>query len=233
MKQFISTLIGLTALCTTLATAAPLKPFTAIYSVKYRHIPAGTVTRTLSYPAKNHYLFSSTTSSSLLFIHLNIFEQSEGLWTLSGPRPNMYQYQYRLFHREHNELTTFDWPRHFATTQKDERHYGVDLKPNTQDQLSMVLALRDHLLHHIGPVTFSLTNRAELKTYTFVKKHYETLSTPIGKIKTIKMRHSNQTKKDIYDIWLAPKYQYLPIKIIRIEDGEIVAQENLYQLRLK
>ncbi|HLB57596.1 MAG: hypothetical protein A3C55_03335 [Gammaproteobacteria bacterium RIFCSPHIGHO2_02_FULL_42_13] len=207
------------------------KSYQAIYTVKYHDIPAGTVTHILTTDKSGHYKFDALTRSTLLFLHLHIDEQSTGKLTSQGPRPDKYVYRYHFFNNKKLININFDWKNHIASSQKDERHYEAKIPTNAQDKLSYQLAMRYYLLNKIHPLTYHLVNRGNIDIYQFKQVGQETLDTPIGKIKTIKIRRINDDQDDdIFEFWTAPQYDYLLIQLKEINNGEVVAEAHLYKL---
>jgi len=215
------------------ASYRQVKPCEASYEVSMKGISAGTVVRTLKIDKQQHYQFTSLTESSLAFINLKIFEASQGIWTQGGPQPHLYQYHYRVFSKKSDIISRFNWHKMIANTIKNgKRNYAVHIPNDAQDKISFQLALRHSLLNHAKNFVYKIVDKDDVNTYIFKKIDTETLKTPMGKIETIKMQRTNAKKDDeVFTFWLAPKYDYLLIKVTVTEDNHLVAEGKIKKLK--
>jgi len=210
-----------------------LAPFKAVYAVKLFGLEAGTVTRTLTLNKTWHYHFTVVTQSQIPALQVKIFESSQGQWTTDGPQPKKYTYHYQVFNKQKNITSDLNWTTHTAKTTKITheytRHYTAKFPKDIQDKLSYQLMLRLNLKYAANQFTYPILNQDEIDTYSFKIVGHQTLNTPMGQIKTIKMEYSDHNKKNENAItfWIAPKFHDAPIKIINIENGVIVAEANL------
>ena len=82
-------------------------------------------------------------------------------------------------------------------------------------------------------LVYRLADKNHVATYIFKKTSEEVLKTHTGKIRTVRMQRVNgNPKHGTIIFWLAPKYDYLPVKVIGIENGKISAEVNLKSYRL-
>ena len=73
-----------------------------------------------------------------------------------------------------------------------------------------------------------MADKNRVATYIFEPLTNETLNSPFGKVETIRMERTNTNPKHAKVIfWVAPTHDYIPVRIIGIEKGQIVAEANL------
>lgn len=213
------------------AGAKSIKPFKADYTVQYKGMHVANGTHSLIIDQSGHYLFKSTTSSTIPVFKFKIYETSQGQWTTSGPHPDQYTYNHKGIKKQRNLVSKFDWKRHINFTQKNEDHYQVSIPDNSHDKISYQLALRQDLIQGKKTFAYHIADKKRLATYVFKQVAKETLKTPIGKIETIRMERTNTNpKKEQIIIWLAPKHDYLLVKIIGIKKGQIVAKADIKRI---
>ena len=58
-----------------------------------------------------------------------------------------------------------------------------------------------------------VTNARKVYRYRFRRAGEETLSTPTGEIATIHLIADAPNPEDVYEVWLAPQYFHLPVKL--------------------
>lgn len=229
-KAFLSTtLMLLMILCSPTTSAVQnIKPFQAIYNVKYHSLPSGTITRTFTVNNANHYEFKAITDSKIPLLNLSINESSQGQWNNNMPQPNLYEYHQTILNKNRDIVVNFDWLKRLALTNKNGRHYSVKIPQDAQDKISYQLSLRQDLLNNSNAFVYHIADRYDVDTYVFKKIGEEKLDTPLGKVQTIKMQRVNTNKKDdIFTFWLAPQYDYLLVKLVDEEDGGTVAEATI------
>jgi Protein of unknown function (DUF3108) len=57
------------------------------------------------------------------------------------------------------------------------------------------------------------TNARKIYRYQFKFIAQETLTLPFGKVETLHIKSAADDPTDVYDVWLAPAYSYLPVKL--------------------
>ena len=221
-------IFGLVLNCSVLASSMSIKPFEATYLIQSHGFNAGKAKRILTINSSHQYQFMFKTSSHILFIHLKINEISKGIWKSYGPQPHAYSYYYTLFHKKHRTMTQFDWHQHIAKTIKDRHHYQTSIPQNVQDKLSYQLAMQQDLLKHKASLIYHIVGKRSIHLYQFKRIGLQTLHTPFGNIQTLKLQQiTNKKKANIITLWLAPKYQYLLVKITDVKNGRIINEAIL------
>jgi len=74
-------------------------------------------------------------------------------------------------------------------------------------------------------VRLAVTNGKKLSQYTYSFEGESTLSTKIGDMRTLHIAKSSGEGEEKTELWLAPDYHYLPVKIRKTEkDGKLYEQ---------
>jgi hypothetical protein len=67
-----------------------------------------------------------------------------------------------------------------------------------------------------------IVNGKSLRTYDYSFEGEEVIPLPMGAVNTIHIQHSNNENEEKIELWLAMDYQYLPVKILKIDkNGKI------------
>jgi hypothetical protein len=74
-------------------------------------------------------------------------------------------------------------------------------------------------------VEFPMTNGRKLDRYRYTVTPSVPLDTPLGRIETLHLVKQREPGDTVTEIWLAPQYRHLPVKMLVIEnDGSRYVQ---------
>jgi len=215
------------------AEEVSIHPFEATYSVKYHGINVAKATRIFQTDKVGNYTFTFNTHSTFPLVNFKISEVSQGKWTTQGPKPIEYNYHHQGLPQKRDLISTFNWIKHVHSTRKNEQKFQVNIPNEAHDKLSYQLALRHDLIQGKKTFTYYLAKQGHISTYIFEKLSEETLKINEIEIKTIKMQRTNSSPHhEVITFWLAPKYEYIPVKIIGIKDGKIIAEAEIRTYRV-
>ena len=188
--------------------------YSAEYSASYNGFPITTV-RTLS--RRDGQLVLSTEASNFLG---SIREQETVATEEDGLTPHQYTYRRSIMGKKRTEVTEFT-PGD-ATVTNTYKGETVTL-PDSADlfgPLSYQLAMQLDLMAGAREVTYPVVTRGRIKDYTYKVIREEQLDTPLGTVDTLVLeRQRDDDERETY-LWLAPRFQYLPVKLRQLEDGE-------------
>ncbi len=182
----------------------------------------GKATITYNQIDANHYQLKWLTEGSgvvALFLP-DLLQTSEGLLTKSGLQPLSYLYQFGN-KADKNRIVNFDWQNKKVTTQTSKGVKTEDLPESTQDILSFMY----HFMYvePLHKMEIQIANGKKLVTYDYSFEGEEAISTSIGELKVIHIVHSGIDSDERTELWLAVDYQYIPIKIRKVEkNGDVV-----------
>jgi hypothetical protein len=67
--------------------------------------------------------------------------------------------------------------------------------------------------------SYTVTNGRKIKTYKFEIIGEEVLKTPLGEVKTVKVKRSRENDDLVTYAWFAKDFQYLLVRMQQEEDG--------------
>ena len=155
--------------------------------------------------------------AALLFPDL--LQTSDGLLTKTGLQPNQYSYQFGK-KADKSRFANFDWSAKKVMLQTVKGTKTEELPEGTQDLLSFM-----YQFMHVAPLQhmqLPIVNGKKLRIYDYSFEGEEQVNSTLGEIKTIHILHSGNDEEKT-ELWLAIDYQYVPVKIRKIEnDGKVV-----------
>ena len=200
------------------ATAAPFfKPFSARFSVSRGGIPLGDLDVKLSLEEPDTYHYHAETIPGLLarlFTGDEIIEESSGRLTPDVVIPQRYSLHQKGNEAEQTEIR-FDWRDDKAQTTSEGVTWSQQIVAGTQDRLSQQLMLRLHLAQGFKDMKYPVADGGKIKLYRFQVVGEESVKTPYGNLRCLKVQRSKMTRPPDYTIWFAEDLDYLPVRIER------------------
>lgn len=209
------------------ATAATLPPatFSASYAVHKGTLLLGEMHRSLSRPTDARYLFKTETYSTglaAMFVKDRIVESSEWEYHHGLMRPLHYSYRKSGGKRERQLEQRFDWARKLASSESSAQPPStLPLAVGTLDKLSYQIALMADLQQGKTELSYTLLDDDETKTYRFQVVGEETLNTPLGSLKTLRVERVMEAgSKRHTTFWCAPGLNYLLVRLDQRENDK-------------
>ncbi len=178
----------------------------------------GSATITYNLTDGNHYRLKWLTEGSgfaaLLFPDL--LQVSEGFLIKIGLQPVNYLYQFGN-KTEKTRTANFDWPNKKVIMQTSKGMKTEDLPEGAQDLLSFM-----YQFMHVAPLQnmqIPIVTGKKLRVYHYSFEGEENINTEFGEIKTMRIMHSGVDSDEKTELWLAVDYQYVPVKIRKIENN--------------
>jgi Protein of unknown function (DUF3108) len=170
----------------------------------------------------NHYQLKWLTEGSgfaaLLFPEL--LQVSEGFLIKTGLQPVNYSYKFGN-KTEKTRTASFDWLNKKVTMQTSKGTKTEDLLEGTQDLLSFM-----YQFMYVAPLQtmqITIATGKKLTTYDYSFEGEENINSSLGELKTIHITHNGIDSDEKTELWLALDYQYVPVKIRKIEkNGDVV-----------
>lgn len=198
------------------AVADTLSPYTAIYQVDRDGTPLGRARFTLSPQAENCYLYRGVATPEGLAALLATETIEESHFCMQGGKIRPLSYRNQEGKAEDSYALTFDWPNRLV---RIDGGNARKLSADGVDPLSLQLALRK-VLNDAGGVLPTETIKLLVveddkeKSYSFRVGGRETITTPLGKLETVRLDRSDDSRKQLR-LWLAPTLAYLPVQVER------------------
>lgn len=132
----------------------------------------------------------------------------------------------------HDERIVFDWDRHQAKDTKGGDTKALPLARGMLDRLTAQLELSRELSAGVGlPDAFVVVNGGEIKRFHLERRGHDEIATPAGNFETVHVVRKDPKSKRVTAFWLAPKYQWLPVKIEQREPGKATVTFVLTKLQ--
>jgi len=215
--------------------AQEIPDFSANYLVKLNGLQAGELKRNLSTNADGSRQFKSASKAKGVFSFFkpDLVEETS-TWNFLGSqiRPQHYLYERTGGKKEKHMSLDFNWQTNQLYIDDKKQPWQLKLESGTLDKLVYQLALMSDLADEQTSFIYRIADGGKLKTYDIRIIEQEVITTPLGKIDTIKLiRYRDDKNKRQTTLWCAPKLNYLPVKLEHTEKGGSVFTALLRKLK--
>lgn len=224
LKWLLLLSLGLSAVPNISAALPPLKPYQATYHTTYDlgfsiEVEAK---RTLSQKADGQWVLDFQAKNWFARIQQTSSFFLENNTTL---KPLLYRRYQKVFGKAEEQKVIFHWDQQQVTNNIDNKPWKMKIPQNAQDLLSYQLKLRYDLMEHPEKKQFQypVADGGKIKYFTFRVIGEELLTTPMGKMKTIKLESLRHSKRDVeHHVWLAKDWDNLLVRVepVRRKDKE-------------
>lgn len=207
----------------TAADGLPVAPFQARYEVYASGFSVGEAVVTLTAAGPNGYQMSSNVRPNGLVALLasgRIQEQASGEVYEGAIRPLQYDRQLDAGRKSSHMQLRFDWPAGQVEARHNADQATLPLAPGMVDPLSLQLLVMGDLQRGQVPPQYRLVDKTEIKTYQIRNQGEETLSTPLGELRTVRINQYTPGKTRMTTFWVAPDRQFLLVRIAQEKDGK-------------
>ena len=150
----------------------------------------------------------------------DLLQTSVGLLTKTGLQPSQYLYQFGN-KADKTRTANFDWLNKIITLQTSKGTHTVALDEGTQDLLSFMYQFM--FVAPLQTMQIPIATGKKLAIYDYSFEGEKNLNLNIGELKTMHIVHNGSNSDEKTELWLAIDYQYVPVKIRKIEkNGEVV-----------
>ncbi|MCW8918453.1 MAG: DUF3108 domain-containing protein [Gammaproteobacteria bacterium] len=200
--------------------SAPFPPYLARYEVRYDGFKVGELTQQLEAMVEGRQALQTvayTTGVVAWFKSDRISERSVWLSEAGRLLPQSYRYHYTGRSKEIVERHDFDWRKQEVQIERDGAIRQMALEPGAMDKHMYQVALRHDLLSGLKQASYAVVERDRLEPYEFEVLGEERLELPpFGPLDCLKV------KKGTTRIWVAHRFDFLPVKIEKEEDGATI-----------
>jgi len=160
---------------------------------------------------------SKTTGFISFFRKDRILEVSKWKFIDASFKPLLYKYQHTGGKKDRDVEISFDWGTEKIINRVNESTWNMETEPGILDKLLYQLTIMSDLKAGIVPESYTVADGGKIKQYKFTRIGDETLRTPLGEFKTVKiLRQKANSKRDTF-LWCAYDLNFLPIKVINTE----------------
>ncbi len=193
--------------------AFAMSPFQATYQFSYNGKNVGSATRTLSKSGNNwSYVFAAKAAGLASATETSRFTFNNGKISSSS-----FSRTSKVLVHNNTMSINFHPSSKTISTKKDNESRSFAWKAGVLDELNAELQLREDLKGSGLKANYYLADAKEIEARKFVKQGSENVKTNYGTFNTIKvvMKHDKPGRETIF--WLAPKLDYLPVKVSHVD----------------
>lgn len=207
----------------TVANGLSVTPFQARYEVYASGFSIGEAVIALSVASPNTYQMSSDVQPNGLVALLassRIHEQASGEIRNGVIRPIQYERRLDTGRKSHHMQLHFDWSAGQIQARYNAEQATLPLSSGVVDPLSLQLMVMGDLKRGQIPDQYRLVDKTEIKTYQIRNQGEETLDTPLGSLRTVRINQYTPGKTRMTTFWVAPERQYLLVRIAQEKNGK-------------
>ncbi|WP_231491603.1 DUF3108 domain-containing protein [Microbulbifer sp. HZ11] len=206
---------------------AVLVPFTAIYEAEFSGFGVKAERKLTGSPQSWRLDFSAHSMFAKIEEYSRFAQQGTRL------TPQHYDYQKSGLGRDrHTALSFEDGGKRILNIYDKSR--SIDNAPaNIQDKISYQLQLAIDIANGKTPLQYQVADGKKIRDYEFEVAGEETINTPMGKVRTIKVQRVRGKDADrVTNIWFAPEWNYALVKLMQREENGKSYQITLTKLSI-
>lgn len=220
----LATLLAVALVPATAAGTVP-PPFEARYELRKGPLTVGEALMSFKRPGDGRYLYRLHTRPvglTRLVYSGEVREVSEGRIVAGGFRPERYRYNRSGDDRAREAELRFDWEAGEATHDATGGSRRMAITADTLDRAVSPLQLMHDLDARGGdtPLTYTIAEGGELKTYRLEVEGRETVRVPAGRFEALRVIRHDSGGDRVIRLWCAPELDYLAVQVEQWEDGE-------------
>jgi hypothetical protein len=220
-----SNLLAVVGLASSLSYGFDLQPYTATYQFNLNQQLTGTATRTLSKQENNHYRYQFSASAAIA----NANEVSDFIFENQQVQSLNYQNTKQILFKTKIDKADFDWQQSLLIAQRKGESKNHALTDKTiLDPLNLEIQIRQDLLNSPNQqlkAAYILGDAKGIQPLTFMIDGTEKIKTPYGELDTLKVSRVHQDKERTTQFWLAKSLDYLPVKVVQVDDAAVYTIE--------
>ncbi|MCG3143702.1 MAG: hypothetical protein HONDAALG_01071 [Gammaproteobacteria bacterium] len=197
--------------------------FSANYTVSLNGQEMGVMARTVSRQGPQDYLFRSelkATHGLYALLRVKVVESSR--WRLAGEQVRAIEYRSAQTGPKRRESTArFDWENMLVHVTHKRQNAELKATPGMLDKLLYQLVLMRDLQSGRSPIRYTVVDGNKVRNYPVEIMGEEDIETPLGMLKTVKVRYRKPGSERSTTLWCAKSLGFLPVKLDHYEkEGE-------------
>lgn len=195
-----------------------LQPFTAEYSFKINKKYSGTATRTLKKTQAGlwQYDFSASIPIVAKAHQHTLFEYKKGVVF-----PFVHTNSFKVLVKKNTTKLDFNYPKKQLKITEKGKSSTQALLPNTLDELALDIQIRQDLKRGKLKPFYRTVNKTKVLKAPFKNLGKTSIKVPAGTFEVIKLQRVHKSPKRKSFFWLAPKLDYLPVRVYTDDKGKI------------
>ncbi|MGL5253248.1 MAG: DUF3108 domain-containing protein [Moraxella sp.] len=204
---------------------AAVAPFSASYNFNIEGKYNGVATRVLT-QSGNQYTYNVNASVG----KLASAKQTATFTTLNYlVQPISAQTQYKIFGAGRTTTLNFDATKKQLVTDYKGQHKTIAMPQGGYDDLTLEIQIREDLKSGKFRGSYLMADRNTIEAVPFKKSAITRITVPAGSFDVVRIDRVHEDKDRQTSFWLAPKLDYLPIKVTQSNDGKKM-EMNLVKL---
>jgi hypothetical protein len=200
----------------------PVAPFEARYTVYAKGMPAGESILTLTEIGAGRYRMRSEvypTGLAALLVSERLSERAEGEWRDGALLPSHYEQQRVSSRKPATIRFDFDWQKGTVRARRNDQQATLPLTERIVDPLSLHLLVMWDLQRNRRPEQYTMVKDTELETYRVRMEGEETLQTPLGSLRALRISRQKPGSRRVTTLWLAPRLSFLLVQVVQTKQG--------------
>ena len=208
---------------TATAAADELKPFEASYIWIWHGMTVALSTLNLERRDDDTWVYRSKSEPRGIGRFVSARPRMESVMrvTDAGVQPISYRADDGTSSTKRDADVQFDWDHGRVTGVYEDTKVDMPLTPGIQDDLSVQIALMVELLKSRTPEKLSLLDKNSVREYRYVREGEETLSTPLGDVRTIVYRSQKAGSPRVTRYWCAPARGSIPMRVEQKRNDDV------------
>jgi len=210
---------------------AGIAPFFAHYVAEWKNITVGTSDLKLERGAQpGQYVYKWTISARGIFriVYSSDLTQQSWMSVVDGHvRPE----KYRAEEGSSNLSLDFDWGAGRAHGVSEGRPVQIELKPGSQDLMSIQVEIMLDLKNGALPGVFYIVDKDQLKDFIYKQEGTARIRTAIGQLDTIIVSSRRPGNDRILRMWFAPSLGFVPVQAERSRGDRLEFAMRIKSLR--
>ncbi|MGH8401282.1 MAG: DUF3108 domain-containing protein, partial [Gammaproteobacteria bacterium] len=195
----------------------------ASYSVSRNGFEIGTARFTLSQDQDGSYVYKSVTNPTglaALFFSDIITETSQFIVADDKLESLRYDYVHSSKDDDRSEHIRFDWEKLKADSSDGKKHRNLSIQSGVYDRALAQLAVSLDIAAGQLAETYRVLDHGTISDYHMQRGDDTELKTAAGTYQVLEVMRKDDKKKRTTTFWLAPKLDYLPVRIEQTEPGK-------------
>lgn len=201
--------------------AYALEPFQANYSFNIAGLLTGNATRTLSKQDNIwSYNFKASVASLANASEVSHFKVTSSDNTSIDLQTLDHAYTFNFLNKNIDTGFKVDWAKQLVSAHNKNGDNSYPAQAGMLDMLNLELQVREDIKHKQLKPSYLLADDKGIKKISFVNEGEEKVQTGAGEYDTVKVRLVQDSEKRKTYFWLAPKLDYLPVRVHQ-DDGNL------------
>jgi len=212
-----------------MSSAYAFEPFQANYSFNIAGLLSGTASRTLQQQdGVWSYTFTAAVPMLATASEVSHFRFDPATASTEAGRLESLDHAYNFKFLTNSKSSSFkvDWDAKTVSASNKNGETTYPAQVGMLDMLDLELQVREDIKHKHMRESYLLADDKGIKSISFVNEGAEKITTQGGEFDTIKLRLVQDSDKRKTYFWLAPKLDYLPVRVHQ-DDGNLSYELDL------